>query len=85
MRQIIKGYPNMLLYGWRYINDVLTKKNLRDIIGRVLSVTNVPTTAAFLDNMKDMGYKFAFKGGLSFSLGDIIIPEKEFLPTTTWV
>ena len=50
-----------------YINDVLTKKNLRDIIGHILSVTDVPTTAAFLDNMKDMGYKFAFKGGLSFS------------------
>ncbi len=48
-----------------YINDVLTKKNLRDIIGHILSVTDVPTTAAFLDNMKDMGYKFAFKGGLS--------------------
>jgi DNA-directed RNA polymerase subunit beta' len=46
-----------------YINEVLTKKSLRDIIGKILSVTNVPTTAAFLDNMKDMGYKFAFKGG----------------------
>ena len=55
----------------------MTKKNLRDIIGHVLSVTNVPTTAAFLDNMKDMGYKFAFSGGLSFSLGDIRIPEQK--------
>ncbi len=60
-----------------YINDVLTKKNLRDIIGHVLSSTDVPTTAAFLDNMKNMGYKFAFKGGLSFSLGDIRIPEQK--------
>jgi len=60
-----------------YINEVLTKKSLRDIIGKILSVTNVPTTAAFLDNMKDMGYKYAFKGGLSFSLGDIIIPPKK--------
>jgi DNA-directed RNA polymerase subunit beta' len=60
-----------------YINEVLTKKSLRDIIGRILSVTNVPTTAAFLDNMKDMGYKFAFRGGLSFSLGDIIIPHQK--------
>ncbi|WKL43143.1 MULTISPECIES: DNA-directed RNA polymerase subunit beta' [unclassified Flavobacterium] len=60
-----------------YINDVLTKKNLRDIIGHVLSSTDVPTTAAFLDNMKDMGYKFAFKGGLSFSLGDIRIPDQK--------
>ncbi len=58
-------------------NEVLTKKSLRDIIGKILSVTNVPTTAAFLDDMKDMGYKFAFKGGLSFSLGDIRIPEQK--------
>jgi hypothetical protein len=39
----------------------LTKKNLRDIIGHVLNSTSVPETAAFLDNMKDMGYKFAFR------------------------
>jgi DNA-directed RNA polymerase subunit beta' len=58
-----------------YINDVLTKKNLRDIIGHVLNATSVPETAGFLD-MKDMGYKFAFKGGLSFSLGDIRIPDQ---------
>ena len=60
-----------------YINEVLTKKSLRDIIGKILSVTDVPTTAAFLDDIKDMGYKFAFKGGLSFSLGDIIIPDEK--------
>jgi len=60
-----------------YINAVLTKKSLRDIIGQILAVTDVPTTAAFLDNIKDMGYKFAFEGGLSFSLGDIIIPEQK--------
>jgi DNA-directed RNA polymerase subunit beta' len=42
---------------WIYINDVLTKKNLRDIIGHVLNATSVPETAGFLDNMKDMGYK----------------------------
>lgn len=60
-----------------YINEVLTKKSLRDIIGKILAVTDVPTTSAFLDDIKDMGYKFAFKGGLSFSLGDIIIPDKK--------
>ncbi len=60
-----------------YINDVLTKKSLRDIIGNVLRVTNVPTTGKFLDDIKNMGFKFAFKGGLSFSLGDIIIPEEK--------
>nr|WP_322623978.1 DNA-directed RNA polymerase subunit beta' [uncultured Flavobacterium sp.] len=60
-----------------YINEVLTKKSLRDIIGHILNATDVPTTAAFLDNMKDMGYRFAFRGGLSFSLGDIMIPAKK--------
>ena len=57
-----------------FINEVLTKKSLRDIIGDILKVTSVPETAAFLDEIKEMGYSFAFKGGLSFSLGDIIIP-----------
>jgi len=60
-----------------YVNEVLTKKSLRDIIGKILAVTDVPTTSAFLDDIKDMGYKFAFEGGLSFSLGDIIIPDKK--------
>ncbi|WP_335966171.1 DNA-directed RNA polymerase subunit beta' [Galbibacter sp. PAP.153] len=60
-----------------YINEVLTKKSLRDIIGNILKATDVPTTAEFLDKIKSMGYNFAFKGGLSFSLGDIIIPEEK--------
>ena len=60
-----------------YINEVLTKKSLRDIIGRVLAVTDVPTTANFLDEIKGMGYNYAFKGGLSFSLGDIKIPDQK--------
>ncbi|MCF8716063.1 DNA-directed RNA polymerase subunit beta' [Joostella atrarenae] len=60
-----------------YINEVLTKKSLRDIIGDILKATDVPTTADFLDKIKSMGYNFAFKGGLSFSLGDIIIPEEK--------
>jgi len=60
-----------------FINQVLNKKALRDIIGRILEVTDVPKTAEFLDRMKQMGYEFAFKGGLSFSLGDIIIPAEK--------
>ncbi len=61
-----------------YINEVLTKKSLRGIIGGILKATDIPTTGEFLDSIKNMGYKFAFQGGLSFSLGDIIIPaEKE--------
>jgi DNA-directed RNA polymerase subunit beta' len=60
-----------------YINQVLNKKALRNIIGDILAVTDVPTTARFLDKIKTMGYDFAFKGGLSFSLGDIIIPAEK--------
>ncbi len=60
-----------------YINEVLTKKSLRDIIGHVLKTTDVPTASEFLDNIKDMGYRFAFQGGLSFSLGDIIVPNEK--------
>ena len=60
-----------------FINEVLTKKSLRDTIGQILKVTDVPTTAAFLDEIKTLGFKFAFEGGLSFSLGDIIIPKEK--------
>ncbi len=60
-----------------YINQLLTKKSLRDIIGDILKVTSVPRTAQFLDEIKTLGFNFAFKGGLSFSLGDIIIPGEK--------
>ena len=62
-----------------FINEVLTKKSLRDIIGKILKVTSVPETAVFLDEIKTLGYQFAFQGGLSFSLGDIIIPNEKFV------
>ena len=60
-----------------YINELLTKKSLRNVIGRVLADTDFPTTVRFLDDMKDLGYANAFKGGLSFSLGDIAIPAEK--------
>ncbi|TVR36586.1 MAG: DNA-directed RNA polymerase subunit beta' [Cryomorphaceae bacterium] len=63
-----------------FINKLLTKKSLRDIIGDVLNTVGVARTAQFLDDIKDMGYTMAFKGGLSFNLNDVIIPaEKEEL------
>ena len=58
-----------------YINALLTKKSLREIIGDIIKWTNVPTTAKFLDDIKTLGYRMAFKGGLSFSINDLIIPE----------
>ncbi len=60
-----------------YINEVLTKKSLRDIIGNVLKICGVARTAQFLDDIKEIGYKMAYKGGLSFNLEDIIIPEEK--------
>jgi DNA-directed RNA polymerase subunit beta' len=63
-----------------YINDILTKKALRDIIGEVLKVSGTARTVQFLDEIKTLGYNMAFKGGLSFNLADIIIPpEKEIM------
>ncbi|MFM2292889.1 MAG: hypothetical protein RIS29_2702 [Bacteroidota bacterium] len=63
-----------------YINELLSKKSLRDIIGNVIEICGVARTAQFLDDIKDLGYYMAFKGGLSFNLGDVIIPaEKEQL------
>ena len=63
-----------------YINDVLTKKALRDIIGVVLKVSGTSRTVQFLDDIKTVGFDMAFKGGLSFNLNDIVIPkEKEIL------
>ena len=60
-----------------YIDQLLTKKALRDIIGDVLSVSGIAKTAEFLDAIKGIGYHFAFKGGLSFNLGDVIIPDEK--------
>lgn len=63
-----------------YINEILTKKSLREIIGNVLKVAGTAKAAKFLDEMKNLGYSMAFKGGLSFNLSDVIIPkEKEEL------
>ncbi len=61
--------------GVPYINELLTKKSLRDIIGNILKVAGVAETADFLDEIKTLGYSMSFKGGLSFNLGDVIIPD----------
>ncbi|GAA4274368.1 DNA-directed RNA polymerase subunit beta' [Aquimarina gracilis] len=83
VNQIIETTTGRVLFNEKvpeaagYVNEVLTKKSLRDIIGKILKVTSVPETAEFLDEIKTLGYKFAFQGGLSFSLGDIIIPKEK--------
>ena len=61
-----------------YVNMILSKKSLRDIISRVIKKCGIPRSAQFLDDIKNLGYYMAFKGGLSFNLGDVLIPaEKE--------
>ncbi|MCF0177177.1 MAG: DNA-directed RNA polymerase subunit beta', partial [Bacteroidales bacterium] len=60
-----------------YINTLLKKKNLRDIIGEVLKYTGVARTSQFLDDIKDLGYKMAYKGGLSFNLADVLVPQEK--------
>ena len=59
-----------------YINALLTKKSLRDIIGNIIKITNVPTTAKFLDDIKTLGFRMAFRGGLSFNVNDLIVPDQ---------
>ena len=61
-----------------YINELLTKKSLRDIIGNVVKQTGMAKTAKFLDDIKELGFRTAFRGGLSFNLGDIQTPADKF-------
>jgi len=61
--------------GAGYINALLTKKALREIIGDIIKWTNIPATAKFLDDIKTLGFRMAFRGGLSFNINDLIIPD----------
>ena len=60
-----------------FINDVLTKKALRDIIGHVLKTCGTAKTAKFLDDIKELGFQQAFHGGLSMGIGDVQIPAEK--------
>ncbi|MBQ5595932.1 MAG: DNA-directed RNA polymerase subunit beta' [Rikenellaceae bacterium] len=60
-----------------YINELLTKRSLRDIIAVVMKKAGADKVATFLDDIKAMGYRMAFKGGLSFNLDAVIIPEEK--------
>ena len=57
-----------------FVNALLTKKNLREIIGDIIKITNIPKTVKFLDDIKQLGFRTAFQGGLSFSINDLVIP-----------
>ena len=60
-----------------FVDELLTKKALRNIIGDVLNKCGVAKTVHFLDAIKNIGFEMAFKGGLSFNLGDVIVPEEK--------
>ena len=60
-----------------YINELLGKKSLKRIIKDVLKVCGVARTAQFLDDIKNLGYRMAFLGGLSFNLQDVLIPAEK--------
>ena len=60
-----------------YFNDIISKKTLRGIISDVIKTVGVARACEFLDGIKNLGYKMAYDGGLSFNLGDIIIPEEK--------
>ncbi|MFP4447468.1 MAG: DNA-directed RNA polymerase subunit beta' [Bacteroidota bacterium] len=82
-RQLIETTVGRIIFnqyvpkGIGYINKLLTKKSLRDIIGEVLKRTDAPKIAKFLDDIKSLGFNTAYSGGLSFNLDDIIIPEEK--------
>ncbi len=60
-----------------FVNQLLTKKALREIIGEVLKKVGIARTAQFLDDIKELGFMSAFRGGLSFNLSDVIIPKEK--------
>ena len=60
-----------------FFNDVISKKTLRGIITDVIKSVGVARACEFLDGIKNLGYRMAYVGGLSFNLGDIIIPEEK--------
>jgi len=82
-KQILETTTGRVLFnelvpeGYGYVNQILTKKALRDIIGNVYKKVGTEAAAKFLDDIKDMGFRKSFEGGLSFNLDDVIIPENK--------
>lgn len=59
-----------------FINELLSKKNLKKVISDILNRTKFSSTAAFLDDIKNLGFYWAYRGGLSFNLPDLVTPSK---------
>ena len=60
-----------------FVNTIISKKSLRDIITRVIKTVGMARACHFLDGIKNLGYRKAYEGGLSFNLDDIIIPQEK--------
>ncbi len=60
-----------------FVNTIISKKSLRDIIARVIKAVGMARACEFLDGIKNLGYRMAYEGGLSFNLDDIIIPKEK--------
>ena len=60
-----------------FFNDIISKKTLRSIISDVIKAVGMARACAFLDGIKNLGYRMAYTAGLSFNLDDIIIPEEK--------
>ena len=60
-----------------FVNTIVSKKSLRDIIARVIKAVGMARACDFLDGIKNLGYRMAYEGGLSFNLDDIIIPKEK--------
>ena len=60
-----------------YQNVLMKKGAVKSIISKVIKTCGVARAAQFLDDIKDLGYYRAFRGGLSFNLNDILIPEEK--------
>ena len=60
-----------------YVNELISKKTLKKLITKVIRTCGVPRSAKFLDDVKNMGYRMAYLGGLSFNLNDVLIPPEK--------
>ncbi|MCR5395353.1 MAG: DNA-directed RNA polymerase subunit beta' [Bacteroidales bacterium] len=60
-----------------FVNEVITKKSLRNVITDVIKWCGIPRTAEFLDGVKNLGYYESFRAGLSFNLGDVLVPAEK--------
>ncbi len=83
VKRMIKTTPGRIIFndfvpeGIGFVNELLTKKALKKIITKVLKKTDIPTASKFLDDIKRIGFMRAFKGGLSFALPNIQVPESK--------